>query len=458
MSSKDKTNEELLRELNVLKQENAALKVKYDKDITECKKAEEKLKESENQLLVILESTADGILAADNEGKLIKANARFAELWRIPKSLTDTKNDETLLNFVSEQLINPEEFVSQVSSLYKSTEQFQDQLKFKDGRVFDRYSAPLLREGVCQGRVWSFHDITERKRAEEALTLERNLLRALLDTIPDQVYFKDINSSFIRISKSLADNFGYSDPQYFIGKSDLDFFTEEYARPSFDNEGEIIKTGRPLINLEEKKLWPEGKVTWSSTTKVALRDDTGKIVGTFGISRDITERKQIDEILKKRNEQLFKLNAEKDKFFSIIAHDLKNPFITILGFSELLLTDYTELNDEERKYYIEEMKKSADLSYNLLQNLLLWSRSQTGRIEFNPQKLNLHNIIHENLDLVKVTAERKQIKLKHDLPDDLTLNADGDMLNTIIRNLLTNAIKFTNKGGIIFVNAVSNEH
>ncbi|MCL4551727.1 MAG: tetratricopeptide repeat-containing sensor histidine kinase [Bacteroidetes bacterium] len=160
-----------------------------------------------------------------------------------------------------------------------------------------------------------------------------------------------------------------------------------------------------------------------------------------------------NERLQRSEESLKSINATKDRFFSIIAHDLKNPFITIMGFSDLLLADYAELSDDERLFYLEEMKKTAELSHNLLQNLLQWSRSQTGRIEFNPQRLELINLVNKNFLLLKNAAEKKQIRLQQEIPSAMTVSADEEMLNTVFRNLLTNAVKFSKKGGIISVSA-----
>ena len=167
----------------------------------------------------------------------------------------------------------------------------------------------------------------------------------------------------------------------------------------------------------------------------------------------VIERKKGSEAIKKYTEELKQLNATKDKFFSIIAHDLKNPFITLLGFSDLLISDFGEFTDEEKIYYITEMKKSAEVSHNLLQNLLLWSRAQTGRIDFNPLKIDLNKIVSDNIELLNPTAERKQIKLTSDVQAGTLIFADEDMLNTIIRNLTTNALKFTNKNGTIEINS-----
>jgi PAS domain S-box-containing protein len=179
------------------------------------------------------------------------------------------------------------------------------------------------------------------------------------------------------------------------------------------------------------------------------------------VSEQITQaiiRKQNTEAIKKYAGELNQLNATKDKFFSIIAHDLKNPFITILGFSELLLSDYNDLSDEEKIYYISEMHKSAQISHLLLQNLLQWSRTQTGKIEFNPQKLSLFKSIVHNIDLLNASAQKKQIHLINKVDESVHANADEDMLNTILRNLLTNAIKFTSKDGSITVSSITSSN
>jgi PAS domain S-box-containing protein len=151
----------------------------------------------------------------------------------------------------------------------------------------------------------------ERRAAEEALAHERYLLHSLMDTIPDSIYFKDRESRFIRINKALrlSKDFAVSDPSQALGRTDFDFFTEDHARQAYEDEQEIMRTGQPIVDKEEKETWSDGRVSWVSTTKMPLRDPQGRIIGTFGISRDITERKRVEESLR----------ASEERFRSVIA-------------------------------------------------------------------------------------------------------------------------------------------
>ena len=128
-------------------------------------------------------------------------------------------------------------------------------------------------------------------QVEDKLAQEQHLLRTLLDSLPDHIYFKDRHSRFTHMSESHAKRFGLNDSAEALGKTDFDFFTEEHARSAFEVEQKIIATGQPVIDLEEKETWPDGRVTWVNTTKMPLRDQAGNIIGTFGISSNITERK-----------------------------------------------------------------------------------------------------------------------------------------------------------------------
>ncbi|MEI6898804.1 MAG: two-component regulator propeller domain-containing protein [Bacteroidota bacterium] len=158
------------------------------------------------------------------------------------------------------------------------------------------------------------------------------------------------------------------------------------------------------------------------------------------------------------NKELQKLNATKDKFFSIIAHDLRNPFNTILGLSDILLTDFKTFEEEKIRYYLSNIKDASGQAFELLQNLLIWARSQTGGVEFTPVEFNLKARVTENIELVESQATRKGIALLSVINDQVKVRGDVNMVNTILRNLLTNAVKFTPRGGSVEVGVNEKEH
>ena len=317
--------------------------------------------------------------------------------------------------------------------------------------VRDEKGNPIKVTGVMK-------DITERKRVEDILLQEQYLMSALLNNIPDHIYFKDRESRFFRNNMAHALSFGLSGPDLLVGKSDFDFFIKENAQRQYEDEQQVIRTGQS-ITKEEFITRTDNSINWYYTTKMPFRDKDGSIVGTFGISRDITERKMAEAEIELKNQQLFKLNADKDKFFSIIAHDLRNPFNSFLGFTRMLVEELDDMTLEEIKTIVVSMRKSATNLYRLLENLLEWSMMQRGITSFNPVSIPLAGNIIASTELIIGSARKKEIEISYAIPDELFVIADLHMVETIIRNLISNAVKFTKKGGKISISAkvISNE-
>ena len=173
------------------------------------------------------------------------------------------------------------------------------------------------------GACW---DITEPKQLKQKMEREGFLLHALMEHIPDKIYFKDSASRFIRISRTVQERFGAAHPEEVLGKTDFDFFTPEHARQAFEDEQRILRTGDPLINLEEKETWTDGRETWVSTTKLPLRDGKGRVVGTFGISHDVTARRRAEEQLSKYTAELHRRNTELEEDLGM-AREMQNALL-----------------------------------------------------------------------------------------------------------------------------------
>ena len=161
-------------------------------------------------------------------------------------------------------------------------------LRARSKVVCDNQGKPVRVAGVS----W---DVSERSKMENALARERFLLKTLMDNLPDHIYFKDRESRFIAVNRAMAAWFGLEDPADVLGKTDADLFAPEHAQAALRDEQEILRTGQPLVNMEEKETWPDGHETWVSTSKLPLRDPNGHVIGTFGLSRDITEKKRAEE-------------------------------------------------------------------------------------------------------------------------------------------------------------------
>ena len=216
-----------------------------------------------------------------------------------------------------------------------------------------------------------------------------------------------------------------------------------------------IRSAPAIYELEE--LCKDGSWVWVEATATAFYDRDGKITGYHGVSRDISKRKKAELLLKEREIQLRELNSTKDKLFSIIAHDLRSPFNAILGFSELLIKNTKDLDVAESEKYLGIINSSAKSTLVLLDNLLDWAKTQTGQIIYNPEKASFSAIIGEILEVSKSIAIIKNISLNYIQTDDVEVYADVNMLKTILRNLIFNAIKYTHSNGEIAISAVQNQ-
>ena len=271
-------------------------------DISERKKTEEKLKESEQEYRGLFESTTDGTVVLDARGEILDVNSRALELFGLEKEQVVGNN------FITMDLLTPESLpivVKQFGDLLsdRKTQSHETRIKDKEGNILNvELSSFFLvrKDNQIDNFVVIIRDISDRKQTEIKLTREHGLLQTLMDNIPDSIYFKDENNCFIMVNKAKAAHSNVK-PEDMVGKTDFDFLSEEQAKKAFEDDQEILRTGKYIINKVEKLTDQSGADRWVSVTKVPRYDAEGNIIGTAGVSRDVTEWKRLEEMHK--NEQ-----------------------------------------------------------------------------------------------------------------------------------------------------------
>ena len=257
----------------------------------------EALQSSETRLRILIDATPDPVVFKDGSGHWLEANAASLSLWQLDGVDYHGKTDADLAEFspfYGDAFLNwaaSDEAVWKlgVSSVGEET------LPMPGGgfKTYEVIKVPFFHGGgQRQGLVVLGRDITQRNQAEQSLARERDLLQALMDNIPDTIYFKDTASRFTRVNLAQAQTLNVADPQEAIGKSDVDFFAGDFYRATFHDEQVLFSTGQPIIGKIEELRWPDGRRRWVSATKMPIRSQTGQVIGLVGLSRDITEIKQ----------------------------------------------------------------------------------------------------------------------------------------------------------------------
>ena len=310
--------------------------------------------------------------------------------------------------------------------------------------------------------VWSLR--VQIKKKTDSLHLKNQELqkseekfRIITENSSDIIWHLDSNFILTYISPADERVRGFKKEEV-IGKS---LFTvlkpegiemlKEANKQRLINLSKGVKSAPAIYELEE--ICKDGSWVWVEATAEAFYDRDGKISGFHGVSRDITERKKAELLLKEQQSQLRELNSTKDRLFSIIAHDLRSPFNAILGLSELLINKTKDTDVSVLEKYLGIINSSAKNTLVLLDNLLAWANSQTGKNVCKPEKSSLHAIVSEILNGSQSIAKIKNISINYIQTEDLEVHADVNMLKTILRNLISNAIKYTHTNGEITISA-----
>ncbi|NOQ24145.1 MAG: PAS domain-containing protein [Bacteroidales bacterium] len=302
----------------------------------------------------------------------------------------------------------------------------------------------ILEEGI---RERTAEIALQKERVEES----EAKLKSTISSLNDLVFVLDRDGVFQEFYNPGNKDPLYEDPNFFLCKhyKNVGFPTlvVEKLQAAFGQlqQSDIIQEFDYCVN-RDGMCWYNAKIS-------PRRNAQGDLTGITIVSRHITERKQAEQQMRQQKEKLDELNATKDKFFSILAHDLKNPFASLYSLSQVVDENFLNLDDQDKHLSLKRIHQSAELIYNLLENLLTWSRSQSGRIEYSPSEFNLSTVIQENINLHGISAEKKGIHLSTNVNGTFTAYADLQMINTVLRNLVNNAVKFTDSGKGVEINA-----
>ena len=406
------------------------------------------------------------VICKNIDGRLIYLNQAFAEMLDRPVAEIYGKTDYDLFpRKLADKYRSDDLYVMETGNAFRDIEVIETDETPRDprdsdpteGKTFVEVRKTPLRDKneKIVGTKAVFWDVTLRKRAEAAAAHEGYLLRALMDHLPDSIYFKDAGSRFIRGSRAQAVKFGYHSPDEISGKTDADIFSNEHAQAARKDELEIMRTGKPIHGKRERETWDGSPDTWASTTKMPLRDAAGNIVGTFGISRDITDQIRIETALRQAKEEADQANRAKSDFLANMSHEIRTPMNAVIGISELLLD--TDLTSYQREY-LNMVLSSGESLLALINDILDFSKIEAGKFELDIQPFDLRDVVGDTVRTLSVRAQNKNLELLFSVANDVPHCVRGDRarLRQVLVNLLGNAIKFTSEGEVVLDVKVEN--
>ena len=469
-------NEEKIMRAEELLIANEELKYQNEE---KAKRAEELAiarKEVEHQA-VILSANKELMLS---EHRLKERNKELQALYGLSKlaDYYDVSNESlfrALLNIIKGSWQYPEITCSRIvingaeycTENFAETDWKQSEPIKADGKVIGRIDilylkkmkdedeGPFYKEERHLINVIAEHlgHIIEHKRAENEIKRQSALINSLVDSIPDLIFFEDKEGVFLGCNSAFTALIG-KPKEELIGKTDYDIVNKETA-DFFRHHDKLMLTENQTHRNEELVTYPDGRKVLLDTMKTPYLDANGDLIGILGIGRDITEKKKSEAEIKLNNEELVMLNSEKDKFFSIIAHDLRGPFSGFLGLTNIFASQFSEMKLDEMQKLALLMKDSAVNLFRLLENLLEWSQMKRGLTTANPEQFSLNKILSGSINLIKELAAKKEITISSDVQEELQVYADINMFEAAVRNLLSNALKFTSKGGSVTLSANS---
>jgi PAS domain S-box-containing protein len=462
-------------------------------------KGKKSLFDEEQLLYALIDNMPDFIYIKDTDSHFIVANQKIMDLHGLksrdqligksdhdfyPRELADKyrRNEQTIIR-TGKPLINHEKrsLDEQGNEIYLSTTKIP--LRDAAGEIIGivGIGRDISANKAAEEKLMDHADQLERinaileekqeeiqQQAEELsaqadhlrlVNLELEKLSVAVSETDNVVIILDAEGNFEWVNDSFTRIYGYSLNQFINerGKNIL----EGSHHPEIDQILTRCRKTRTTVRYQTQTLDKDGNMIWTQSTLTPVLNGKKQITRFVAVDADITAVKTAHEMInaqkaeiERQRDQLEKANITKDKFFSIIAHDLKNPFHSILGFTDLLIKNYDDFEDEKKQEFLGLINESSQYANNLLDNLLHWSRTQTDRIKYSPIQFDLHSLVNEIQHIFHGNAEKKKQALLNLVPEATYVYADRNMIHTVLRNLISNSIKFTPEEGTVSVEAV----
>jgi two-component system sensor histidine kinase/response regulator len=389
-----------------------------------------------------LESTTDGILVTDDKLEVVDSNAKYIDMWKIPREVMKPGVPGEVTELVSQKFADPRRFIARIEEIGVTDQESFDLLEPKGGRILERYSKVLTVEGKRAGRVWSFRDVTERHLGE--ITSRR--LAAIVASSDDAIMGKDLNGMITDWNFGAERIFGYTADEM-IGSLILRLIPADRQY----EEVEIlsrIRRGERIDPFESIRLAKGGRQLNCAITVSPIKDSGGHVVGASKVIRDMTERKRAEQELHNAKQAAEAASKAKSQFLANMSHELRTPMNGVIGMTGLLLDG--DLDPEQREF-AETIGASADALLVILNDILDFSKIEAGKLTFELLDFELIETVESTLDQLAERAHTKSIELASAMAPDLPTRLRGDpgRLRQILTNLIGNALKFTETGAVV---------
>lgn len=425
-------------------------------DITKRKKAEFNHFESEKQIHSVLNNTQLIEIMLDPKGNIIYCNDFLLELTG--------QNKEHVFNKNWFDMFLPPEIVPEIKTVFAKTIE-EDNLPShnKNEIVTNKGSIRTIVwnntaikdiDGKIKSIVCIGEDITDHQLTEKSLLNSRGQLRTLVNTIPDLVWLKDVNGTYLTCNTKFERFFGAKEEEI-TGKTDYDFVDKELADLFTQKDKEAMKAGKASMNEEEITYANDGHREFLETIKCPMYNSNGQLIGILGIGRDITQRKHAEDTLLHAKLIAEAANRTKSEFLANMSHELRTPLNSIYGFSQLLNEKIPGELNKKQNHYVSNVLKSSKHLIELINDILDLSKVEAGKMKLECNYFKITDLIDEIVTSMQPIARKKYITIRTRIEiADIEIYADKKKMKDIMYNLLSNAVKFTSENGKIQVNAI----